>query len=78
METTMIQIKKNTAKALKELKQYSRQSYDEIIGSLIMGSKAEPLTETDKKKIEEALTDVKKRKIHKIEDVAKELNIKLG
>ena len=77
METTIIQIKKDTAKALKERKQYARQSYDEVIKNLMDDANQEVLTEKEKKDINEALLDVKAGRIHKIENVAKELNIKL-
>ena len=62
----MIQIKKETAKALKERKQYDRQSYDEIIKNLINDSDSESLTKKNRKAIEEALLEVKAGKIHKI------------
>ncbi len=52
METTMVQIKKDTAKLLKDFKQYNRQSYDEVIRNLVQEAKAEPLTEKEKKDIE--------------------------
>ena len=77
METTMIQVKKETAKALKEIKQYSKQSYDEIIRILINVSKAESLTEKERKNVEEALMDVKQGKIYRIEDLADEFKIRL-
>ena len=77
METTMIQLKKDTVKILKDLKKYSRQSYDEIIKNLINNSEAEALTEGEMKDIEQALKDVKSGRVHKIEDVAKNLDIKL-
>ncbi len=35
MENTMIQIKKETASKLKDLKKYERETYDEIINTLI-------------------------------------------
>ncbi len=73
----MIQIKKDTAKLLKELKQYSKQSYDEIIRNLVREARAESLTERERKDIEDALNDVRKGKVYKIEDVAKEMGVKL-
>ena len=62
---------------LKGLKKFNRQSYDELIRSLMESSKAEYLTEKEKKDIEEALNDVKSGRIYKIEDLAKEFGIKL-
>tara|TARA_Y100000294_G_C8487403_1_gene309323 strand:- start:506 stop:745 length:240 start_codon:yes stop_codon:yes gene_type:complete len=78
METTIIQVKKDTAKLLKSLKLYSRQSYDEIIRNLVQESKAEALTEKEKKDIEEALQDIREGKVYPIEDVAEELGVKLS
>ena len=77
METTMIQVKKETAKMLKEMKQYNRQSYDEIIKNMVNEARAERLTDKDMKDIEEALKDIKEGRVYKIEDVAKEFGIKL-
>ncbi len=77
MENTLIQIKKETAKSLRELKKYNRQSYDEVIKKLINESKEEGLTEKEKKDIEEALLDVKQGRVYKIEDVAKGFGVKL-
>ena len=73
----MIQVKKETAKLLKEFKKFSRQSYDEVIRSLMESTGAEYLTEKEKKDIEEALNDVKIGRIYKIEEVAKEFGVKL-
>ena len=77
MKTTMIQIRKNTAHTLKNLKQYGKQSYDEIIRNLIEDAKAESLTEREKKDVEEALNDVRSGRVESIEEVAKELGVKL-
>ncbi len=73
----MIQIKKDTAKRLKELKEYNKQSYDEIINHLILEIKAEPLSAKEKKDVEEALEDVRAGRVYPIEDVAKELGVRL-
>lgn len=78
METTMIQIKKETAQKLKSFKEYKKQSYDEVINSLFLECEAEGLTEKERKNIEEALEDVKAGRMHRIEDVAKEFGVKLG
>lgn len=73
----MIQIKKDTAKRLKELKEYNKQSYDEIINNLLLEIKAEPLSAKEKEDIEEALEDIRDGRIYPIEDVARELGVKL-
>lgn len=73
----MIQVKKETAHSLKELKKFSKQSYDEVIRNLMESTEAEYLTEKEKKDIEAALNDVKSGRVYKIEEIAKELGIKL-
>ena len=73
----MIQIKKDTAELLKDFKQYSKQSYDEVIKILIQEAKAEKLTEKEKKDIETALNDIRSGKVYSIEDVAKQFGVKL-
>lgn len=77
MENTMVQLKKDTAIKLKELKEYNKQSYDEIIKNLILEVEAEPLTKRERKDVEEALEDVRAGRVSPIEDVAKELGVKL-
>ena len=77
MEKTMIQIRKETASMLKKIKSYERQTYDDIIRSLILEKQHEFLSAKEMKEIEQALLEVKKGKVHSIEDVAKELGVKL-
>lgn len=77
METTIIQIKKETAHLLKEFKKFNRQSYDEVIRNLMESAEAECLTKKEMKDIEEALNDVKRGKVYKIEDIAREFGIRL-
>ncbi len=77
METTMIQVKKETAERLKRLKDYRRQSYDELINKLIAAEESETLTEQDIKEIKQGLDDVKAGRTRSLEAVAKELGIKL-
>lgn len=77
MKTTMIQIKKETAVMLKECKTYERQTYDEIIKSLLAERQHDILSANEKKEIEGALLEVKAGKVHSIEDVSKEFGVKL-
>ena len=77
MNTTMVQLKKSTVHTLKQLKRYERESYDELINSLIDRSFAEPLTQDERKDVEVALEDIKAGRVHRIEDVAKEFGVKL-
>lgn len=77
METTMIQVKKGTAKKLKELKDYSRQSYDELINKLIRLNENDVLTEQDIKELKEGLDDIRVGRTRSIEAVARDLGVKL-
>ena len=77
MKTTMIQIKKDTAESLKNLKDYNRQSYDEIIRKLIEINDEEMLTNKDIEDIKKGLDDIKAGRTTPIEKVAKDLGIKL-
>lgn len=77
METTIIQIGKETALMLKEMKTFTRQTYDDIIRELISEKQHDTLTKKELKEIEESLKEIKAGKIYSIEDVAKELGVKL-
>ena len=77
METTMIQVKRDTAEKLKKLKDYERQSYDELINKLIQMSEAEMLTEQEISEIKQGLDDIKAGRTRSIEEVAKDLGIRL-
>jgi len=73
----MIQLNKETVAKLQTLKRYPRETYDEIINTLIDDSEVEILTEEDIKEIEKGLEDVRKGRVKTMEEVAKELNVKL-
>jgi predicted transcriptional regulator len=73
----MIQVKKETAERLRRLKDYGRQSYDELINKLILAEESETLTEQDIAEIKQGLDDIKAGRTRPIEAVAKELGIKL-
>ena len=76
MKTTMIQIKKDTAEELKKLKEYNRQSYDEIIRKL-MEANEDMFTEEDINDIKKGLDDIKAGRTRPIERVAENLGVKL-
>lgn len=73
----MIQLKKDTAERLKRLKDYERQSYDELINKLIQTSEAEMLTEQEINEIKQGLDDIRAGRTRSIEKVAKGLGIRL-
>ena len=75
MEKTTIQINFETLERLKSLKNFERQSYDELLNSLINNCEEESLSEEEIEDIKIALDNVKKGKVKPIEQVAKELGI---
>ena len=77
MEKTTIQINFETLERLKSLKHSERQSYDELLNSLINNCEEESLSEEEIEDIKIALDNVKRGKVKPIEQVAKELGITL-
>jgi predicted CopG family antitoxin len=77
MEKTTIQINIETLERLKSLKHFERQSYDELLNSLINNCEEERLSEEEINEIQKGLEDVKKGRIYSIEVVARELGIAL-
>ena len=77
METTTIQIYKNTLERLQLFKQYPRQSYNELLNILLNDAEEETITPEEIEEIKQGLEDVRKGRVHKIEDVAKEIGIQL-
>lgn len=78
METTTIQVKEDTVGRLKYFKEYSKESYDEIINKLINATEEGELTETANKKIIAGLEDIQKGRVISLESYAKKRGIKLG
>ena len=72
MDTT-IQVSKNLVKKLKSLKLSEKESYEDLIWDLIEDRME--LSEQTKNNIEKSKRDIKKGKIHKWEEVKKELNL---
>jgi len=77
METTTIQIKNQTMERLKFFKDYSKESYDEIINSILNEIEEGELTDEAIDDIKIALKEVKEGKGEAIEDVANEFGVKL-
>ena len=63
MEKTTIQINKNTLNRLKMLRDYERQSYEELINKLINEVEEESLTEQEITEIQAALEEVKQGEV---------------
>lgn len=77
MEKTTIQISQETLERLKMLKVIEKQSYDDVLNSLIDNQEEEILSESEIKEIKEGLENIRKGKVKSIEQVAKELGISL-
>ena len=77
MEKTTIQLNLNTLERLKILKNFQRQSYDDVLNNLIDNVEEEELSAEEIKEIKMALDNVRKGKTKPIEQVAKEMGISL-
>lgn len=77
MEKTTIQINQTTLERLKNLKKYERQSYDDVLNSIINDIEEESLSEEEINDIQEALENIRQGKLKPIEQIAKELGILL-
>lgn len=77
MEKTTIQISQETLNRLKMLKNFNKQSYDDVLNSLIDNIQEETLSDEEIEDIKKSLEDIKKGRLKTIEDVAKELGVTL-
>ena len=77
MNATTIQIKDETLGRLKFFKEFNKESYDEIINKVLDEVEEGELTDEALKDIIEAKKEIREGKGQRIEDVAKELGIKL-
>ena len=75
MKKTTIQINFETLERLKSLKNFERQSYDELLNNLINNCEEESLSEEEIEDIKIALENFKRGKVKPIEQVARELGI---
>ncbi len=75
MQKTTIQLTKATLERLRDFKAHERESYEEVIISLM--DEKETLTKEEISDIQEALEEVKQGKTKPIELIAKEFGIKL-
>ncbi len=78
MGKTTIQISMDTLERLKSLKVFERQSYDELLISLISNCEEETMDEDEISEIQRGLEDIKKGRVYPIGSVAKELGIVLN
>ena len=77
MPKTTIQLEQKTVLRLKDYKQFDRQSYDEILNAILDNSEEDTLTAEEIEDLQDALEQVKKGKLISIEDLSKELGVKL-
>jgi predicted transcriptional regulator len=77
MDKTTIQINRQTLERLKTLRKFERQSYDNVLNSMIDDIEEESLSEEEIRGIKQGLEDIKKGRVYSIESVAKELGITL-
>jgi len=76
METT-IQIKSKTLERLRYFKEYSKESYDEIVNKLISELEEGELTEMAESKIRSGLMDIKEGRVIGLGEYAKKRGIAL-
>ncbi|GEM_PF-607708 len=74
-EATTIQIKGKTLERLKYFKEYSKESYDEILNKIVDALEEGELTEMAIDKIKKGLKDVKENKVISLEAYAKKRGI---
>jgi len=77
MGKTTIQINVQTLDRLKSLKNFERQSYDELLINLIDNCEEEVLSDEEIVEIQKGLENIKMGKVYSIESVAKELGVVL-
>ena len=75
METTMVKLRKETVERLKGLKDYKRETYDELINRMI-NLQNEELSTQDIESIEAGLRDIKEGRVYSSKEVARRLGIK--
>ena len=77
MEKTTIQLNIDTLERLKLFKMHNRQSYDELLNTVLDDIESENLSAEEIKKIEQSLQEIKKGQVYSIAEVAQEFGVKL-
>jgi len=77
MEKTTIQLNVSTLERLKTLKNFERQSYDELLINIINNIQEETLNDQEIDEIQQGLEDIRRGRTTSIEQVAKDLGIVL-
>ena len=74
---TTIQLKDKTLTRLKYFKEFSKESYDEVINKVLDFSEERELTDEAISDIQNSLKDVRSGKGQSVEEVASELGVDL-
>lgn len=77
MQKTTVQVSAGTLQRLRSFKKFGRQSYDEVLNELLDCAEEDSLSEAEIEEIKRSLEDIKAGRVYPIEQVAKELGIKL-
>lgn len=75
--STTIQLKEETLGRLKHFKEYSKESYDEIVNKLISLLEEGELTEMAARKIRSGLEDIREGRVISLDDYARKRGISL-
>ena len=78
MEKTTIQLNFETLNRLKLFKKYERESYDELINSILDEVIEESLSAEEITAIQKSLEEIRRGKVHSIDAVAKEFEVTLS
>lgn len=78
MEKTTVQISKKTMERLKTFKRHSRESYEEILNTLMDEADDDLLTAEDIVDLQQALEEVKRGEVISAEALAKKYGFKLS
>ncbi|MEK6855975.1 MAG: hypothetical protein AABX66_02330 [Nanoarchaeota archaeon] len=77
MEKTTIQISQSTLERLKNIKRFERQSYDDLLNSVLNEAEEEIMSKEEIEEIQKGLEDIKRGRVYSIDSVARELGITL-
>ena len=75
METTTIQLKGETLERLKYFKEYSKESYNEILNKILDVLEEDELTDKAIEKIKSGLKDIKDGRVISLNDYSKKRGI---
>ena len=77
METTTIQLKGETLERLKYFKEYSKESYNEILNKILDVLEEDELTDKAIEKIKNGLKDIKGGRVISLNDYSKKRGISI-